>query len=73
MSWRTVEQGAATSVLLATSPLVEGRYFEDCNEAGPHPPGVRRGVAACATDPTTPPAFGRPHSPISSSRSAARC
>jgi NAD(P)-dependent dehydrogenase (short-subunit alcohol dehydrogenase family) len=33
---KTVEQGAATSVLLAGSPLVEGiggRYFEDCNEA----------------------------------------
>ena len=30
------EQGAATSVLLAASPLLEGiggRYFEDCNEA----------------------------------------
>ena len=35
-NWKTVEQGAATSVLLAASPLVEGitgRYFEDCNEA----------------------------------------
>ena len=34
--WKTVEQGAATSVLLATSPLLEGiggRYFEECNEA----------------------------------------
>ena len=33
---KTVEQGAATSVLLAASPLLEGiggRYFEDCNEA----------------------------------------
>lgn len=32
---KSVEQGAATSVLLATSPLVEGiggRYFVDCNE-----------------------------------------
>jgi len=31
---KTVEQGAATTVLLATSPLLEGvggRYFEDCN------------------------------------------
>jgi hypothetical protein len=30
------EQGAATSVLLAASPLlagIGGRYFEDCNEA----------------------------------------
>ena len=33
---KTVEQGAATSVLLATSPLLEGvggHYFEDCREA----------------------------------------
>ena len=33
---KTLQQGAATSVLLATSPLLEGiggRYFEDCNEA----------------------------------------
>jgi NAD(P)-dependent dehydrogenase (short-subunit alcohol dehydrogenase family) len=33
---KSVEQGAATSVLLATSPLLDGiggRYFEDCHEA----------------------------------------
>jgi NAD(P)-dependent dehydrogenase (short-subunit alcohol dehydrogenase family) len=33
---KTVEQGAATTVLVAGSPLlsaVSGRYFEDCNEA----------------------------------------
>ncbi|MEG9226463.1 SDR family NAD(P)-dependent oxidoreductase [Aeromicrobium sp. Sec7.5] len=33
---KTTEQGAATSVFLAVSPLVEGvggRYFEDCHEA----------------------------------------
>ena len=33
---KTVEQGAATSALLAASPLLDhvgGRYFEDCNEA----------------------------------------
>lgn len=33
---KTPEQGAATSVLLAASPLlagIGGRYFEDCNEA----------------------------------------
>ena len=33
---KSPEQGAATSALLAASPLVEGiggRYFEDCNEA----------------------------------------
>ncbi|MFI6355189.1 SDR family NAD(P)-dependent oxidoreductase [Streptomyces sp. NPDC050743] len=54
VSWKNIEQGAATSVLLAASPLTEGvtgRYFEDCNEAGPHRPGVRRGVAAHAVDP----------------------
>jgi hypothetical protein len=53
---KTVEQGAATSVLLATSPQLEGiggRYFEDCNEA----PVIRRrgeaglgGVAPYALD-----------------------
>jgi len=52
--WKTPEQGAATSVLVATSPLLDGiggRYFEDCNEAGPNQPGSRRGVAAYALDP----------------------
>ena len=54
---KTVEQGAATSVLLATSPSLDGiggRYFEDCNEA----PVIERrgapgsgGVAAYAVDP----------------------
>jgi hypothetical protein len=50
--WKTTEQGAATSVLLAASPLVDGiggRYFEDVNEALPHVPGAR-GVAAYALD-----------------------
>ena len=45
---KTVEQGAATSVLLAASPLLEGiggRYFEDCNEA---PVIHRRGGPASA-------------------------
>lgn len=54
ITWKTPEQGAATSVLVATSPLLEGvggRYFEDCNEAGPHQPGTRTGVAAYALDP----------------------
>ena len=53
-AWKTPEQGAATSVLVATSPLLEGvggRYFEDCNEAGPNQPGTRQGVAAYALDP----------------------
>ncbi len=53
---KTPEQGAATSVLLATSPQLEGiggRYFEDCNQA----PTIRRngeaglgGVAFYALD-----------------------
>jgi hypothetical protein len=33
-----VQQGAATSIFVATSPLLEGiggRYFDDCNEAVP--------------------------------------
>ncbi len=53
-NWKTAEQGAATSVLVATSPLltgIGGRYFEDCNEAGPHQEGTRSGVAAHALDP----------------------
>lgn len=52
--WKNVEQGAATSVLVAASPLVEGvggRYFEDCDEAGLNQPGTRTGVAAYALDP----------------------
>lgn len=51
--WKTSQQGAATSVLLATSPLLDGvggRYFEDCNEAGPNVPGTQIGVAAYALD-----------------------
>jgi NAD(P)-dependent dehydrogenase (short-subunit alcohol dehydrogenase family) len=54
VNWKTPEQGAATSVLLAASPLLDGvggRYFEDCNEAEPNEPGTRRGVAAHALDP----------------------
>ena len=54
VSWKTPQQGAATSVLLAVSPLLEGiggRYFEDCNEALPNVPGTRRGVAAHALEP----------------------
>ncbi len=54
VSVKNIAQGAATSVLLAGSPLVEGvtgRYFEDCQEAGAVVPGIRRGVAAHAIDP----------------------
>ena len=46
---RRPQQGAATSVLVATSPLLDGvggRYFEDCTEAElnqpGHPPRRRR-------------------------------
>ncbi len=53
---KTPEQGAATSVLLATSPLLEGiggRYFADCNEAIPvaEDDGSMTGVAPHALDP----------------------
>jgi NAD(P)-dependent dehydrogenase (short-subunit alcohol dehydrogenase family) len=55
--FKSVEQGAATSVLLAASPFLEGiggRYFEDCNEAAVvnrrGGPG-RGGVAPYALDP----------------------
>ena len=54
VSEKNIAQGAATQVLLAASPLVAGvtgRYFEDCQEAVPFTPGVRRGVAAYALDP----------------------
>jgi hypothetical protein len=54
---KSPEQGAATSVLLATSPQLEGvggRYFEDCNEAAVLEPGQEQGaeagVAAYALD-----------------------
>jgi len=54
---KSVEQGAATSVLLATSPLLEGvggRYFDDCNEAKVLRERLGRalnGVAPYALDP----------------------
>jgi NAD(P)-dependent dehydrogenase (short-subunit alcohol dehydrogenase family) len=54
---KSIQQGAATSILLAASPFLDGiggRYFEDCNEA----PVVRQrptdfggGVAPYAIDP----------------------
>ncbi|WP_406350498.1 SDR family NAD(P)-dependent oxidoreductase [Streptomyces sp. NBC_00658] len=52
---KTVEQGAATSVLLAASLTVEGvtgRYFEDCAEAKPvaERAGAVAGVAPYALD-----------------------
>ena len=52
--WKTVEQGAATSVLVAASPVVQGvtgKYFEDNNEALPTVAGENTGVAPYALDP----------------------
>ncbi|WP_158839447.1 SDR family NAD(P)-dependent oxidoreductase [Saccharothrix deserti] len=54
LAFKTIEQGAATSVLLASSPQLDGiggRYFEDCAEAVPHQPGTLSGVAPHALDP----------------------
>lgn len=54
---KTPQQGAATSVLLAASPLldgVSGRYFEDCNEAErvrSRPTDFSGGYAPYALDP----------------------
>jgi NAD(P)-dependent dehydrogenase (short-subunit alcohol dehydrogenase family) len=53
-NWKTPEQGAATSILVATSPLLDGiggRYFEDCNEAEVGQVDARHGVAPYAIDP----------------------
>jgi NAD(P)-dependent dehydrogenase (short-subunit alcohol dehydrogenase family) len=50
---KSVEQGAATSVLVAVWPGLEGvggRYFEDCNQAARHVPGTW-GAADHALDP----------------------
>jgi hypothetical protein len=56
--YETIEQGAATSVLVATSRQLDGiggRYFEDCNQApvlDPDAPNTSTsGVAAYALDP----------------------
>jgi NAD(P)-dependent dehydrogenase (short-subunit alcohol dehydrogenase family) len=58
LRFKTIAQGAATSVLVATSQQLEhvgGRYFEDCNEAavlaGENLGGHAAGVAAYAVDP----------------------
>lgn len=52
---KTAEQGAATSVFVATSPLLDGVsscYFEDCSEAIPFAGGPELvGVAEHALDP----------------------
>ncbi|MET8045424.1 SDR family NAD(P)-dependent oxidoreductase [Micromonospora sp. NPDC005215] len=53
--FKTPEQGAATSMLLAAWPQLDGvggRYFEDGNQAARHRPETPlRGVADHATDP----------------------
>lgn len=56
MTWKTPAQGAATSVWAATSPLLEGRgaeYCEDCNVSAVVPDDELDdgGVAARAVDP----------------------
>jgi NAD(P)-dependent dehydrogenase (short-subunit alcohol dehydrogenase family) len=54
---KSIGQGAATSALLAASPLLDGvggRYFEDCNEARvvlARPADFSGGVAPYALDP----------------------
>lgn len=53
---KSPEQGAATSVLLASAPMLEGiggRYFADCNESPTLQPGTRDlvSVAPYALDP----------------------
>jgi NAD(P)-dependent dehydrogenase (short-subunit alcohol dehydrogenase family) len=54
---KTIQQGAATTILLATSPQLEGvggRYFEDCSEANVvdrRPDNFCGGVAPYALDP----------------------
>jgi NAD(P)-dependent dehydrogenase (short-subunit alcohol dehydrogenase family) len=57
-AWKTLQQGAATSVFVATSPLLDGvagGYFVDCREADPVDPAtagaVATGVAPHALDP----------------------
>jgi NAD(P)-dependent dehydrogenase (short-subunit alcohol dehydrogenase family) len=58
LSYKTTEQGAATTALVATSPQLNGiggRYFEDCNQAQVLDPGTSNtgtsGVARYALDP----------------------
>jgi hypothetical protein len=64
---KTIEQGAATSVLLAASPELEGvtgRYYEECAEAPVihQREGHTGGVAPTHLTPTTPSASGKPPS-----------
>jgi NAD(P)-dependent dehydrogenase (short-subunit alcohol dehydrogenase family) len=57
-TFKTLQQGAATSVYVATSPLlngITGRYFENCRQADPDDPSAAgtdaAGVARYALDP----------------------
>ena len=54
MTYKSIEQGAATTVWAATSPLLQGLgglYLEDCHIAAPAVPGQGGGVEAWASDP----------------------
>ncbi|MFC5006390.1 SDR family NAD(P)-dependent oxidoreductase [Dactylosporangium cerinum] len=58
-NWKTPEQGAATTVFVASSPVLEGiggRYFENCNEAESVTDGAAHsylaGVARYALEPS---------------------
>lgn len=54
LSFKSVAQGAATSIWAAVSPELEGKgglYLEDCNIAGPAEEGGDNGVEAYALDP----------------------
>jgi NAD(P)-dependent dehydrogenase (short-subunit alcohol dehydrogenase family) len=53
---KTPQQGAATSIYVATSPELDGvggKYFEDSNEAKPRQAGEFRGIAPYALNPET--------------------
>ncbi len=55
MDWKTVPQGAATTVFAATAPELEhhgGAYLEDCGVAEPNDvPDSRGGIRSYAVDP----------------------
>jgi len=54
MTYKTIEQGAATSIWGATTPQLQGlggHYLEDCHIAAPAVPGQDGGIEAYAIDP----------------------
>jgi len=54
MTYKTIEQGAATSIWGATTPQLQGLgglYLEDCHIAAPAVPGQDGGIEAYAIDP----------------------